>query len=136
MSSSLTALTGFLVFLAVTLALLGVVVVTGFQAKRRLHLPAVALAVASLGVTIYYAEQLGRSYDLEAAGAIYPIHLTIAKIATVSYLLPIITGIRTLKNPSRKRTHRMVAFLVLGLTVLTACTGTAMVLMAEPLPTP
>lgn len=130
----LNALTGFLVFLALTLALLGVVVVTGLKARRRVHLPAVALAVASLGVTIYYAERLGDGYDLEAAGWIYPVHLTIAKITTAAYLLPVITGIGTLRRPTRRPLHRKVAFLVLGLTVLTAVTGTAMVYLAEPLP--
>ena len=130
----LSTLTGFLTFLGITLALLTGVVVTGFRAQRRIHLPLVALAVVCLGITIYYAEQLGHSYDLEAAGLIYPVHITIAKIATVSYLLPIVTGVATLRDPRRRPLHRKVAFLVLFLTVLTAGTGTAMVLLATPLP--
>ena len=125
--------TGFLLFLALTLVALGVVVVSGFRARRKVHIPAVAVAVLLLLVTIYYAEQLGTQYDLEAAGAIYPVHLAFAKVTTPAYLLPIVTGIRTLKKPAGLRWHKRLAFLILILTVATAATGTAMVMMAEPL---
>jgi heme A synthase len=128
-----TATVGFVLFLLVTLALLGGVVATGLAAKRRLHLPLVVLAVASLGVTIFYAEQLGREYDLEAAGWITPVHLTLAKITTLAYLLPIATGIATIRDGKRRPMHRKVAFAVLALTVLTAATGTWMILASEPL---
>ena len=67
--------TGFLLFLALTLVALGVTVVSGFKARRKIHIPAVAVSVVLLLVTIYYAEQLGTQYDLKAAGVIYPIHL-------------------------------------------------------------
>lgn len=127
--------TGFLLFLVLTLVALGVAVVSGFKARRKIHIPAVATAVVLLLVTIYYAEQLGTQYDLESAGAIYPIHLFFAKTTTPAYLLPIITGIRTLKRPATLVWHKRLAFLVLILTVLTAVTGTAMVLMADKLPT-
>ena len=129
----MTALVGFLTFLVVTLAFLGAVVVTGLKAKRKAHIPLVVCTVISLLVAIYYAEKLGESYDLEAAGAIYPIHLTIAKIATLSYLLPVITGVMTLKNPSRRKLHGKIAFAVIGLTVVTAITGTWMVMASPPL---
>ena len=129
----MTALVGFLTFLVVTLAFLGAVVVTGLKAKRKAHIPLVVCTVISLLVTIYFAEKLGESYDLEAAGAIYPIHLAIAKIATVSYLLPVITGVMTLKNPGRRKLHGKIAFAVIGLTVVTAITGTWMVMASPPL---
>lgn len=127
--------TGFLLFLALTLVALGVTVVSGFKARRKIHIPAVATSVVLLLVTIYYAEQLGTQYDLESAGAIYPIHLFFAKTSTPAYLLPIITGIRTLKHPATIVWHKRLAFLVLILTVLSAGTGTAMVFMADKLPT-
>jgi len=125
--------TGFILFLGLTLVALGVTVVTGFKARRKIHLPAVATSVVLLLVTIYYAEQLGTLYDLEAAGAIYPIHLFFAKTTTPAFLLPIITGVRTIKHGGMIRWHRNVAFLVLLLTVITAATGAAMVYMADPL---
>ena len=105
---------GFVSMLLVTLAFLGAVVATGLRAQRKRHLVLVAGAVASLGVTIYYAEKLGGLYDLEAAGAITPVHLAMAKLTTLSYLLPIVTGIRTIRNPRTRPLHRKVAFVVLA----------------------
>lgn len=129
----MTALLGFLVFLAVTLVLLGVAVVSGRAAKRIVHLPCVASAVLCLLVTIYFAEQLGESYDLEASGWMYPLHLFLAKSTTVLYLAPICTGIHTLRHPMTRKLHGRVAWSVLVMTVLTAVTGTLMVYMSEPL---
>lgn len=130
----MTPTVGFLLFLAVTLALLGCVVFTGLKARRRIHLPLVVCAVASLGVTIYFAEKLGHLFDLKSAGAIYPIHLFIAKTTTAFYIVPVITGIMTIRNPTRRSLHRKVAITVLALTVLTAVTGTAMVMMSDRRP--
>ena len=124
---------GFVLFLVVTLALLAVVVTTGLRARRRRHLTSVVLTVVSLGVTIYYAEALGDEYDLEAAGWLFPFHLAVAKIAVALYLLPVVTGIATIRNPRWRKRHGMVAWAVLTFTVLTAVTGTAMLLAAEPL---
>ena len=124
---------GFVVFLALTLAGLAGAVATGLRARRRLHLPCVAAALVCLAVTIHFAKALGHHYDLKSAGAITPIHLTMAKVTTALYLLPIATGIATIFRPARRPWHRRVAFLVLAMTVLTAITGTAMLLMAKPL---
>ena len=129
----MTPFVGFLVFLAITLAFLGGVVVTGRAARRSLHIPLVACAVASLLTTIYFAEQLGQTYDLESAGAIYPIHIGFAVTTTCMYAVPILTGIVTLKKPRLRKFHAAVAWLVIGLTVITAVTGTWMLLAAEPL---
>lgn len=124
---------GFVVFLVVTLTLLGFVVRTGRAAQRRRHLPLVVLTVIALGTTIYYAEALGDEYDLEAAGWLFPFHLAVAKIAVLLYLLPVVTGIATIRNARWRRRHGLVAWTVLAFTVLTAVTGTAMLLAAEPL---
>lgn len=129
----MTPLVGFLVFLAVTLALLGGVVATGLRAQRRKHIPLVVLTVAALLTTIYYAEQLGKTLDLEAAGWIYPVHLKLAVTATVAYLLPVVTGVMTIRNAKHRKLHGRVAFAVITLTVLTAITGTWMVIAAPPL---
>ena len=124
---------GFVVFLALTLAGLGGAVATGLRARRRLHLPCVAAALACLAATIYYAKALGHHFDLKSAGAITPIHLTLAKVTTALYVLPVATGITTIFRPATRRWHRRVAFLVLAMTVVTAITGTVMLLMSEPL---
>ncbi|MFT5048883.1 MAG: hypothetical protein ACI8QZ_000270 [Chlamydiales bacterium] len=120
--------TGFATFLLLTVVLLIVDVTTGLKGLLRIHLPCVMLTVVSLGVAIYFAERLGELYDIREAGMITPIHLALAKGTTAAYLLPVITGIRTLRDRSRRRTHRHVAFSVLALTVLTAGTGMLMIL--------
>ena len=58
---------------------------------------------------------------------------SMAKVTTALYLLPIVTGITTIYRPATRRWHRRVAFLVLAMTVLTAITGTTMILMATPI---
>jgi hypothetical protein len=83
-------------------------------------------------VTILLAKRLGGEYDLDAAGPITPIHLTLAKIAALAYLLPIATGIRTIYAAPARRWHRRAAFLALGLTAAALVTGTAMILLAPP----
>jgi len=128
----LTPAIGFLVFLAVTLAFLGCTVTTGLRAKRRPHLAFVVLSIAALGTTIYYAEKLGQLYDLESAGFITPLHLAIAKLATLAYLLPIVTGARLWFGKGSRKLHFWIAMAVLALTVVTAVTGTWMVLASEP----
>jgi len=124
---------GFALFFALTLILLGVVVASGFKARMRLHIPAVICALASLGTAVLFAVQLGHVYDLEAAGPITPVHLTLAKIATAFYVLPLVTGVMTYRDRSKKRLHFRVAMLALVLTVLAALTGTWMILAAPRL---
>lgn len=118
----------------VTVALLAAAVAAGLRARRRLHVTLVATALASLGLTIWQAVRMGELYDLAAAGAITPVHLTLAKLTAVAYLLPIATGLRTWRHPSAKRWHRKVAFLALGMTALAIVTGVWMMLAAERLP--
>lgn len=120
----------FVLSLGITVLLLGVVVATGLKARLRVHIPTVAAVVISLGFTIYFAEQLGRFYDLEAAGPITPIHLALAKVTVGAYLLPIVTGILTLRNRAHKRLHLSAAMIVLTFTALTAVTGCLMVYWA------
>lgn len=127
--------TGFIFFFVVTLVFLGTAVLAARKHRRRLHIALVGGAVAGLGGTIWYALQMGKHYDLESAGIITPIHLTLAKITTVAFLLPIAAGIRTLYAPGMRPLHKKLAYVVLGLTVLCAITGTIMILLARPLPT-
>jgi hypothetical protein len=125
---------GLIVFLLVTVGLLAGAVVTGLQARRRLHLPVVAAALVSLAVTIYFAEQLGRHYDLETAGWVTSVHMALAKTTTFAFLLPVITGVRALKHATARPLHRKLVIVVLSLVALTSIFGTWMVLASEPLP--
>lgn len=125
---------GFACFLALTVVLLGLDVWTGRGGRRRAHLTLVASTFVSLGLAIYWAERLGHEYDLEAAGAIYPIHLAVAKTATLAYLAPVVTGIRLLAGRGSRRAHHRAAYVALALTLVTALTGITMILMAEPHP--
>ena len=129
----MTPTVGFIVCLALTLAGLGGTVATGLRARRRLHIGFVVFSLVCLAATIAYAKDLGDRFDLASAGWITPFHLTLAKVTTALYLVPIATGIATIFRPSTRRWHRRFAFLVLGLTVVTAITGTAMILMAKPI---
>jgi hypothetical protein len=130
----LSDLVGFVLSLALTLACLAGAVASGLRALRRVHLSCVAGAVACLALTIHFALGVGRHYDLAAAGWITPLHKGLAMVATGSYLLPVASGLRTILHPPTRRLHRKLAFLVLSLTVLTAITGTWMLLAAPRLP--
>jgi len=129
----MSPLVGLLTFLGLTLLLLGGVVATGYAARRRRHIALVVLAMGSLVTTIWFAEKLGTTYDLEAAGWIYPVHLCLAKTTTACYLLPLVLGPLTIRKPELLPWHRRAAYLALGLTGVSAVTGTWMLLAAEPL---
>ncbi len=130
---------GFPFFLTLTVVLLALDVWTGLRRRRRLHLALVATTLASLALAIVFAERLGELYDLEAAGRIYPFHLAIAKLATAAYLLPIATGVRLLVAQAgtalarKRRLHLRAALFTIALTLLTALTGSWMLLASEPL---
>jgi hypothetical protein len=125
----LTALFWFLCFLVLTLACLAGAVSTGLRAAA--PAPAVSRARSPAALSINRALALGTHYDIDAAGWITPVHKWMAKTATASYLLPVVSGVRTIFHPPTRRLHRKIAFLVLSLTVLTAITGTWMLLRAE-----
>ena len=130
----MSALTGFCLFLLLTLGFLAGAVSTGLRAMRRVHLVCVGSALTCLGLAIHYALGVGKLYDLAAAGWITPVHMWMAKVATASYLLPIASGLRTIYHPPTRKLHRKIAFLVLSLSVATAITGTWMLLAAKRLP--
>lgn len=119
-----------------TLVLLGITAWSGLRARRKIHVPAVGLTLVSLGLTIYCAYRLGDTLDLPSAGPITPIHLTLARLATLALLLPIAFGIRTLFVPRTRRLHGRLAWFALGIVVLAAATGVVMVSLAEPVGSP
>ncbi len=117
----------------VTLVLLAVVAWSGMRAKRRVHIPAVAMTYVSLAVTIYYAYGLGRILDLHSAGIITPIHLFLARAATVAIVLASLIGLRTAFHPQTRGLHKRAAWLALSIVVLAAVTGVVMVCLADPI---
>ena len=131
----MSPIVGFLLFLALTLAGLAGTFFTGMRALRKRHLTLVATTVLLLATTIYYAERLGEGLDVRAAGWITDVHLFIAKLTVAAYLAPVITGVSTIRNGRFRKVHGKVAWTVLGLTVLTAVTGTWMVIEAPALAT-
>lgn len=124
---------GFALFLVLTVIALVAVVATGLRARVKLHIGLVATTLVLLAIAIYFAEQLGELYDLRAAGAITPIHLTLAKITTLAYLLPVASGLMTLRNRAHRRLHFKLAMLVLALTLATTVTGATMLWMSPKL---
>ena len=106
--------------------------VAGRSGRRRRHVVLVGCTLVALGVTIVYALELGKIYDLSTAGIITPIHLTLAKITTAAYVLPIVAGLFTWRRPSMRPLHKKLAWLVIVMTVVTAVTGSIMLLRAEP----
>ncbi|HTF87109.1 MAG TPA: hypothetical protein VK843_01785 [Planctomycetota bacterium] len=117
-----------------TVAFLTVVVITGLRGRITVHIPCVIATFLSLATTIYFAIKLGTVYDLSTAGVITPIHRTIAILATVSYVLPVITGIRTLMSSVHRRAHFWSAMIVLTLTAAASITGTLMLLWSDKFP--
>ncbi|QDU84097.1 hypothetical protein Pla163_12000 [Planctomycetes bacterium Pla163] len=127
----MTPIVGFFVFLLLTVAALGVVVATGLRRRRRLHVTFVIVALGLLGGAIVYALRVGEIYDLEAAGAITPIHLNLARITTVCYLLPAITGVLTWRDERWRKLHGRLAWTIVALTIVTTITGAMMLMGAE-----
>jgi hypothetical protein len=122
----LTPIASFALAFGVTLIALGVVVWSGLRARRGVHVPAVGFALAALGATIFCAYRLGHTLDLESAGIITPIHLTLARAATIALLVPVVLGIRTLFVPATRAWHARAAWFALALVVAAAITGVIM----------
>ena len=129
----MTDVQGFLAGLLATVALLLGVIVSGLREARRAHSPRVLFFFASPGLTIFYAERMGRALDLEAAGWITPVHLALAKGTTLAYVLPVVSGFLALSSERWKARHKVLAWLLVGLTLLTVATGAWMTLAAPRL---
>ncbi|MEZ6016265.1 MAG: hypothetical protein R3F49_14190 [Planctomycetota bacterium] len=120
----------FLGLLCATVGFLGLAAWTGRQRRIRPHLVCVACAILGLGGAISFALQVGERYDLAAAGLITPVHLTLARVATATYLGPLITGPLVLAGRLRGRWHHRLAWLAFGLTIAATVTGAWMLLAA------
>ncbi len=127
-------LTKFVLAFALTLVALLAVMWSGWtwrkRQKRRLHLFLVGITLAFLVTTIALALELGEHYDLVAAGWITPLHMSIARVATVSLLLPLVTGIQVIRTGQVGRAHRASALTCFTLIALAAATGFWMVYAA------
>jgi len=124
---------GFVTSLLVTVAFLVAAAWTGRLRRIRAHVALVSSSVASLAVAIYFALRVGEIYDLEAAGIITPIHLNLARVTTLAYLWPLITGPLAARGQVAPRVHHLGAYVALGLTVAATITGVMMLMGAEPL---
>lgn len=123
----------FLGLLGATVGFLSLAAWYGRKRRIPLHLVFVACSLVSLGAAIVFALRVGERYDLEAAGLITPVHLTLARIATASYLGPLVTGPLVLAGRLRGPVHHRLAWLAFGLTVAATITGAWMLLAAERL---
>jgi hypothetical protein len=120
----------FLTLLGATVALLSLAAWNGRKRRIPLHLVFVACSLGCLAAAIVFALRVGERYDLAAAGMITPVHLTLARVATASYLGPLVTGPLVLRGRLRGRVHHRFAWLAFGLTVAATITGAWMLLAA------
>lgn len=125
---------GFLTALLVTVGFLVGAMITGRARRIGAHVRFVACAVLTLGVAIYFALEVGKLYDLEAAGRITPIHLGLARVTTALYLWPLVTGPLAYRGMVPRRVHRVGAWLALAATLAATVTGVMMLMGAERLP--
>ncbi|QDV05692.1 hypothetical protein Poly30_11920 [Planctomycetes bacterium Poly30] len=124
---------GFLGALLVTVGMLVGAAITGRKRKIPMHIAFVTAAVSGLGVAIYFALKVGELYDLEKAGMITPIHLTLARVTTAAYLWPLVTGPLAMRGKIRPRIHHFGAYVALVLTLAATVTGVMMLYGAERL---
>lgn len=122
---------GFLGALLGTVFMLIGVAVTGRKRRIPLHIAFVMSAVTGLGVAVFFALKVGEVYDLEKAGVITPIHLTLARVTTASYLWPLLTGPLVLWGKVRPRVHHLGAYVAFALTLASTVTGMMMLYGAE-----
>ena len=127
----MTAFQGFFAGLIATVILLACVVATGLLGKRRAHVPLVAAFFGALALTIVMAVKMGESLDLDRAGWVTPVHLTMARVNLFAYLLPVTTGVLTLRDARWRPKHKLFAWSLVVLTLLTVATGTWMALAAR-----
>ena len=129
----MNALAAFFTGLGLTVVFLLLAAWTGHHHKLRAHVLAVLSALVGLGASIYFALELGKEFDLEVAGWITPVHLSLARVTTAFYLVPIVLGIMTWRRMSWRRLHGRMGLLAIAATVLTTVTGAIMLYYSERL---
>ena len=100
-----------------TVLLLVLSLVTGFGRRRRAHLCIGPLTMVSLGVAIYFTEQLMRQYDFPDGELQF--HLFFAKAGGLLALPVIVTGLWLWRSEAARLWHRG-AVIVWLIAVLTA----------------
>ena len=105
---------------------------TGHHHKLRAHIASVLLAVVGLGLAIYYALELGKIVDLDAAGWITPVHLGLARVTTLFFVVPIVLGLLTLRRMTWRKLHGRMGLIAIAATVLTTITGAVMLYLSDP----
>lgn len=112
----------FWIAFVVTVALLVVSLVSGFRAKRRVHLVTGPLTIVAVAVTIFLTEQLSRAYDFPRDELDF--HLIFAKAGVLLALPVVATGIWLWRNPRVRRLH--LATVIVWLLAVLAATGTGL----------
>lgn len=132
----MSSLSTFVLAFGLTLFSLIGVMATGLmwrkKRRRSLHLSLVGVTLGLLVWTIVAAYDLGEHYILEDAGWVFYVHMTLARLGTLSLILPAFTGLMVMRSGRHHRIHRVGAFLTFGLIAAAAITGFWMIALATP----
>lgn len=124
----------FWVFFALTLAGLGTALWMGLRRRRRAHLRFAPVALVLLGVTIFFAERMGRARVFPAEQM--RIHLWFAKSAALLVLPVLASGIVLARRPGpaprARRAHRVCVALFLLAAVVATGTGIWVFSLSRP----
>jgi hypothetical protein len=129
----MTPAISFFISVAIAVVLLGGVLWSGRASRRRLHIALVGLMLVALVVAVVFVERLGASYDIEAAGWITPVHMSLAHGTVIVLLLQVVLGLVTTRRPRLRRWHGRFAIFAVATMVLATVTGLWMLLAAERL---
>ena len=103
--------------LGLTLAVAAMTALLGRLSRRRTHVASAVATTLAFAYTVYLAEVLGGR--LQIPRPILVVHLVFANLATLAYLVVVVSGVRLLRREAaeRRRLHRraIVALAVLAL---------------------
>ena len=122
--------TAFLSSFAATLVLLASLVWTGRTGRRRAHYFLVVLTVASLVYTIVLAEYVGSWWKLPPLPL--RIHLAFAYSTSVMVAVAASSGLLHAWGKISRRRHQLLAWLLLGMIVMTSGSAVWMFMAGEP----
>lgn len=126
----LTAAYPFYLSFALTLGVVAVAAVLGRLARRRPHVATATVAGVLLAYTVYLAEMLGTVVIIPRR--LLVVHLVFANLAALAFIVVVVSGVRLFRSDqsARRRWHRGAVIAFIALTVLSAGTGTHMLMNA------
>jgi len=122
----------FWIAFVVTVVLLVVALFTGFTRKRKAHLWLGPLTIVSLGVAIWFTEQLMSHYTFPEYEL--GIHLVFAKAGGLLAIPVAISGIWLWRTERARKWHRILVFVWLASVLLATGTGLWMFGLGEAKP--